>query len=326
MKDVGRSGKTVVSFIISVLIFSLAAILFAGAFSYGRDNPSITENDKKPNVDGESFNLLLAMSDYTPEIFSDYDPDSVKKVHGISVSTTTQASSVLSGYKKVFVERMVIIRFDKDLGEIVFIPISGNTLVNYKGLQLRIGEIAGEWGITPLVEKLHAITGLRIDNFAFFTPRSAASAIDLAGSVDYTVKCNMKQSIPEKGIDIDIIAGTYRVDGKTAVDMIRFDGYENTGISRSDIISGYVKRVLNNVSSALNDVEREEKILQSLELSYNDFGSVSLNDKMETVLKLGQFEMVYEEPAGSWQTVQDVRYFVLDETKTIQKFIKYRNK
>ena len=141
-------------------------------------------------------------------------------------------------------ENMAILQFDKERGKMVIIPISGSTLVNVKGIQIRLEEVAGQWGMETLIKKVHAITGISIDNFAVFDPAAAAVALDLFGGVDYTIKCNMKYSQPERGIDIDITAGTYRLDGVTAVDMLRFDDYDNEGITRSDVTIGYAKRLI----------------------------------------------------------------------------------
>ena len=325
MKRSVQIKKIVVSFIISALIFSLTAILFSIAFSCGRSNRTGTDKNKNDQTVGNAFNLLLMISDYIPEKFDDYDPVYVKNVMGLSVSPPTKLPpSSIEGYRKVCVERMVIVRFDSNLGKLVFIPISGNTLVYVKGLRVKLGDVAGEWGISLLIEKIHALTGIKPDNFAVFSPQNAAKAIDLAGNIDYTVKCNMKQSVPERGLNVDITAGTYRFDGKTSVDLIRFDDYEKTGVERSEIISGYLKRLLSNLSDNFTKNELKNNIKSAFELSYTDFDKSK--DKLDQMLLMRQLEMNYVELEGGWQTVDRERYFVPNETETLNKLFIYRAK
>ena len=176
----GKTKKFIISFAVSAVIFSLAAVLLSFAFSSGRNNQWAGKDTITADPNGRTVNVLLAMSDYMPEKFSDYDPAYVKNVMGMTVSTPSNPpDSALSGYRKVFVERMVIVRIDTIYGKIAFVPIAGDTLVSFKGIQLKLGEIAGEWGIQSMVEKVHALTGLEINNFAVFTPETAAKAIDL---------------------------------------------------------------------------------------------------------------------------------------------------
>ena len=327
MKTNGQAKKAVISFVISILIFSLAALLFSLAFMSGRNNRSAGDGNGIVDPNGQTLNILLLLSDYAPEKFDDYDAESVKNVMGITVPTPEKApESVLAGYRKVFVEQMAIARVDTVYGKVVFIPISGDTLVTFKGLRIKLGEIAGEWGVPVLVEKVHAVTGLEIDNYAVFSPQSAAKALDYAGSIDYTLKCNMKQTDSGRGIDIDITAGSSRFDGKMTVDLLRFDSYEKTGTTRSEIVSGYLKKLVSSLSEKTTKDEISKKIKSAFELSNTDLDTERDTARLDLAASFVGLSVEYTELDGRWQTVENVRYFVLDETETLKMLSTYRDK
>ena len=325
MKQTEQTGKVIRSFIISFFIFSLAALIIAVGLSIGRSNLRTDKDDATPEMDGSSFNLLLIMSDYAPEMFDDYDPRWVKNVLGLSVKAPSEPpTSVLLGYRKVYTENMVIVGFDKEKGNVTFTPVSGSTLVTVKGVKTKLEAVAGEWGVGMLIDKVHAITGLRIDNYAVFTPKNAAVVFDLIGGVDYTVKCNMRSVIPERGIDIDIVAGTYRLDGTTTVDMLRFDEYSTVGMSRGEVTLGYARRLLSKLSNDLTTEEKRAIITEAVALSYTNFDINEDDERLKLMLSCDRLEFMALEVVGNWQVVGNEKYFVLDETKTIEKLTSHR--
>lgn len=326
MKSARQIKKFIVSFAISTFFFFLAAIIISSGLSDGRTHSYSPPKTNGENIQGESFNLLLVMCDYAPDKFNDYHPNQVKNVLGNTESLSQMAGdpTSLTGYRKVHTENMVLICFDKEREKLSFTPISGNTLVNVKGVQIKLEEVAGEWGIQALIDKIHAMTGVSVNRFAVFSPQKAVSAIDLLGPIDYTIKCNMNYKIEERGIDINLSAGTYRLDGEITVNMLRFDGYGSLNISRSEVTLGYVKRLLSKLSADFSDVKLKEVIDKTLNLSYNNFDSHKDTDKINLMLSFNKLEFEVTELVGSWQTVKDARYFVLDETKTLEKFAAHR--
>ena len=327
MNIVGQSKKFLVSFLISALIFSLAALLFSLAFSNGRSHNTQKPTISSSELPGRTFNLLLILCDYSPDSLNNYDPTSVENTLGFSNGTAQGSSGApLSGSKKVNTESMVIVRFDEARKKIIFVPLSGDTLVSFKGMQMKLCEIASEWGINSLIEKVHALTGLKIDNFASFSLASAAEAFALVGNIDYTVKWNLTESSPEKGININIPAGTSRFDGRMSVDLIRFSRYEGLGISRSDMITGFIKRIMSNLSNFFSESELKQTLSDVFELSYSDLNPSTSNEKIELMSSVSKLSIEYAELVGTWQSVGSERYFVLNETQTLEKLSFYKDK
>lgn len=325
MKENIKTKKFFISFAISAIIFSLSAIIIGCGIFIGQRSEYTEKEKNKLDLGGHSFNFLIALCDYMPEVFDDYNSEWLKNSTGVASSVPTSSpSSPLVGYRKVYIENMAILRFDKERGEMSIIPVPGATLVNVKGLQVRLEEVAGRWGIDMLIQKIHSITGLEIDHYAVFTPYSASKALDLFGTVDYTIKCNMKYSVPDRGINIDLSAGTYRLDGATTVEMIRFRGYEGAGVTRGEIMLGYIKRLMKKVEQDFTKEEIRVIIGEVLAKTYSDVNVSDLREEIDLAVDFNKLSFEFVELCGNWQTVNGEHYFVHDETKTLNKLSKYR--
>jgi anionic cell wall polymer biosynthesis LytR-Cps2A-Psr (LCP) family protein len=167
--------KFITAFVISLLVFAVSAAVIVGALAIGRDKYSPpADRNEKTELSGESFNLLLIMTDYSPEKFDDYDPDAVKNIFGKDVSSKGD-SNALDGYRRIYAEDMTLLRFDKERGQLTYTHIPGNTLVSVGGVKTCLEEIPAFYGTDYLVDKSHAILGVDIDTYVLLTPESAAA-------------------------------------------------------------------------------------------------------------------------------------------------------
>ena len=189
-----------------------------------------------------------------------------------------------------------------------------------------IGSLISDYGTEFLVSKVHAITGIEIDSYFVFTPESAATALDLIGDITYTIQRDMRYVDAEKGIDINIKAGTQKLDGEKTVGMLRFDGYGNIGVTRDATVCGYIKRFVNKLST---DFTYEEiRGIMDLLLGMNNTASnFTFEDSEESIRLLSESEglEVTELPlVGNVQIINGEKYFYLDEEKTLDALKPYR--
>lgn len=319
--------KFIASFVAALIIFGTSAAVISWALSMGRDDiyvPPETDGNEI-TLSGRSFNLLLIMTDFAPESFNDYDPTVVKSIFGIDYSGSMKPDGLM-GYRKITAETMSIVRFDKERGELTYTHIPGNVLVSAKGVKTRIGSLISDYGTEFLVSKVHAITGIEIDSYFVFTPDSAATALDLIGDITYTIQRDMRYVDAEKGIDINIKAGTQKLDGEKTVGMLRFDGYGNIGVTRDATVCGYIKRFVNKLST---DFTYEEiRGIMDLLLGMNNTASnFTFEDSEESIRLLSESEglEVTELPlVGNVQIINGEKYFYLDEEKTLDALKPYR--
>ena len=319
--------KFISSFFAALIIFGISAAVISGALSMGRDDGYIPPktDEKKNELSGSSFNLLLIMTDFAPERFDDYDPTVVKNIFDVEYIGSGKKEG-LSGYRRITAETMSIVRFDKERGELTYTHIPGSVLVSAKGVKTRIGNLISDHGVEFLVDKVHAITGIEIDSYFVFTPQSAAEAFDNVGDISYTIQSDMKYTDAEKGIDIYIKAGSQKLNGEKTVGMLRFDGYGNIGIKRGSTVCGYIKRFVNKLSG---DFTYEElrgiiDLLLSREYVVSNFTFEDSEESIRLLSMSDGLEVVELSIVGNMQTIGGEKYFYLDEEKTLEALNPYR--
>lgn len=319
--------KFIIALVISLLVFGISAAVIVSALSIGRESEN-TDDGRDEEILGESFNVLLIMTDFSPNKFGDYLPEHVKNVFGIDYKTNYSSDS-LDGYRRIYAETMALFRFDAERGEITYTHIPGNTLVSVKGVKMCLEEIPSRYGAEFLVEKIHALFGVEIDTYALFTPKSAATALSYVGNIIYTVDKDMHHTDSDRGIDIHIVGGAQEFDGKKAVDLLRFDNYSNNGSTKSATVCGYLKRFVNKLSEDFTYDEIGCIIKKAFEVEniVTNFESNDMSKYEESIRLLScgsKLEVIELLPVGEEQRVDSKTYFKLNESETLKRFAPYR--
>ena len=320
--------KFIFAFVVSLLAFAVSLSVIAFALGVGRDDGYVAPIVQQKKIEGESFNLLLIMTDFMPTSFNNYSAEQVKNVFGIEYANGLPSNKML-GYRKIYAEDMALLRFDAERGELTFTHVPGNTYVSIKGVKTCLEDVAYEYGTEMLVEKVHALLGVEIDFYAVFTPETAANALSLVGDVIYTVEKDMVQKDDERGLDIHIIGGSQSFDGNKAVDLMRFDNYVGFSGTRGSVLCGYLKRFVNKLAADFTYDQIRDIIIASLSQKYvatnidlnalgEDNGAVKLIQSSD---KLTATELSV---VGHDQQVNGVRYFTIDESETLKRFAEYR--
>lgn len=321
----GIFKKSLVAFFISLAIFSLSALIIAGALSIGRGDPESDDVGKGGSSstieEGRSFSVLLIMTDYDPEQFDDYDARQIKNVFG----DDAQLNASTDGFgRRINAEDMMLLRFDNERGELTFTPIPGNLLVTVKNIKMKLEVVAANYGMTTLVDKIRAIVGVEIDSYAVFTPNTAADLFDGIGEITYTVKSEMQLRDDSRGININISPGSQRFDGKKAVDFLRFDAYDKLSTTRTEATLGFLSRTIKKITEISNEKELQDfaKIMES-KVSGSFFESID-QEQLAIISAADDLELKAIELWGEEQLIGDEIYFVFDETKTLETFKPYR--
>ena len=307
MKPINK--KAVFTFGVSLIAFSLAALLIAAVLSIGRGG--LFCSDKTKQGSGEPFSVLLIMTDYTPEQFDDYEARSVGNVFN-TVSNST-------GMRKIRTESMLLARFDPSRSEITLTPISGNTLVSVKGRETTLDSVASEYGSELLAEKIRAMTGLEIDRYIVFSPESARRAIGLVGEVKYKVKNRLLWQDKTLGIDIDIKPGNQIFDGEKTVELIRYYSYPSTYIDKDEVLLDFSKKFIKNLT---DDFTYDEICGIMSSISEDSYISGELTDgQINGMLGSGDYEVKLLSVKGS---LDGELRFIPDEEATLEAFKPYR--
>ena len=111
--------KFIFAFVVSLLVFAISLSVIAFALGVGRDDGYVSPIGPQKKLEGESFNVLLIMTDFMPRSFNNYSAEQVKNVFGTEYSEGASSNKML-GYRKIYAEDMALLRFDAERGELTF--------------------------------------------------------------------------------------------------------------------------------------------------------------------------------------------------------------
>lgn len=252
----------VITLLIALLIFGLVAygiLEFAtSAFitdDNGGETPQNTESvgttdsgidlpgGELDDVLGESFTVLFIGSDYQPGVYDDYE----------------YADKTPDGFdgevREIETDTLILVRINKETGECVFCPIPVVTEVKIDGHASTLEKLYSRKGIDALKEQVTALTGLPIDYHALVTIDGLISIIDTLGGIQFYVPVDMHYVDLEAELEINLKAGTQLLDGKKALDMLRYWSYPDEDTSRRKTAVEFLKAV---ISKVLTDIPMKD--------------------------------------------------------------------
>ncbi len=247
------------------------------------DNPiGVQLTDK-----GESFNLLLIGTDFRPSRFVNYDPSMLEKLYGIKADEVTAVSpptdvkpkpgSVVSDkefwsgdgivaddgslifssgfysvdYRLIETDALVLIRADKEREQFTFTVFPTDAYVDMSGKYVKLSEVYGRYGLEALLNKVYAMTGVMIDNYAVVSMEKFPALVDALGGINFNVPCDMVYTDKAGGIDINLKSGIQRLDGEGVLDVLMFNDYHNGG-SREKTTAELIKKFITTFISITN--------------------------------------------------------------------------
>lgn len=141
---------------------------------------------------------------------------------------------------------IMIIQFDEEKNKLTMMSVPRDTRVSYSGRSGLINAAYGTpvkqtdgttspGGIPLLVDKLTALTGIPINYYVTFTFEDFREVIDELGGVEFDVPMDMKYTDPYQDLYIDLKAGTQKLDGKAAEQLVRFRQYPMADLQRVQV-------------------------------------------------------------------------------------------
>lgn len=236
---------------------------------------------------GESFNILLIGTDYRPSDFVNYDPVMLEKLYGIKQETVTpddppadaqpkpggvisdeqyqspdglvaeDGSLIFSGgfysvdYRIIETDALILICADKERGQFTYTVFPVDSYVDMSGRYIKLSEVYGRYGLDILLNKIYAMTGMSIDNYALVSMEAFPAMVDALGGINYNVPCDMKYVDNAGGINIDIKKGAHRLDGQGVLDVLMFNNYTDGG-SRTKTTSDLIRKFISTFISITN--------------------------------------------------------------------------
>jgi len=336
----------IITFCISVLIFGLLAYfilnvadetIFApsgspdGTDDTGSETQLFPSNDKQNGtletdaegnlifyeINSESFTVLLLGTDYQPDILYDYD---------LSILNEREKKNAFPYRERIVsADAIMLLRVDRENKEFVICSIPGNTRVMSDGVYQQLGALYDSKGIDYLVDKVTAMTGLAIDYYASMSLSDFGALIDAVGGITYDVPCDMHYEDASQGLIISLERGLTQLSGEKALQLLRFNGYEDGMTTRAGVMAGFARAMLDKLtgaeflSQALSFYQTWKTVITT------NFTELDLTGHIDIIFAYPSFSVVEMTYPGDYRISDDEVYFSPDAAKAYEVFAKYKN-
>ena len=166
--------------------------------------------------EGESFNFLLVVTDYRPDLYDNYRP-SAETVSAIAegLENAIPTIGLLSAdFREISASAIVLVRADRDKQQFVYTYFTPEMQVYTPGGFRTLSEVYRLYGIGQLSESVNAMTGLKIHYTAVLDGYHLDELAELLGPVTVT--------LPR---DIYFDGNEYNMNYETLAERIGNDGY-----------------------------------------------------------------------------------------------------
>ena len=339
-----------ITFVVSLLIFSALAYFladfamenFTGGFTseteaetepaeetVGVFNPfENTEENVTTTIQGDSFNFILVGLDYQRDVFDDYHESMSEYLSKALAGTQDADVGQMLSYEKtrsISADAVLVGRVDKEDRRLVLTALSGNTRVFVDGVHMPLGSVFVDKGLDFFIGKVSAITGFAFDYYGVVSIPTMESIIDNLGGLSFKVPCDMEYEDPVEGLTISLKAGSQWLSGGSAMQVLRYAGYEDRDISRMAILREMAISMLtsiNKITTLANapDLYKNLKNGISTNLRLADF-----TDHLDLIFRIGDFEVVNYEYPGKMTVENGDPMFVPDTARAIAALLQYRS-
>lgn len=336
----------ILTFIVSLAVFGLIAFFVVGivldtmGLPVGNSDTPVnidtyyddyTENDTNinnhPELDGNSFNMLIVGLDYTPKLFYDiYNPESVDKLP-VYTSDVQAGSAVEDGeYREISADTIMLVCVSKERREFAFTAFSPGTIIKLDGESICLSEIYEIYGISRLIEAVNSLTGLSVDRHAVVSMDAFPGIVDIIDGVDFNVPCDMRYDDYRGQLHINLKAGKQHLDGEKALQVIRFNSYKDTDGSRVKTTVSFVKAMMSKMTNAKYITKAAALFKQIEKMIVTDFTASDLAVNLDLIFSYLNFTAVTIEPPGNYTTIDDKLCFIPNETACRNTFAPYIRK
>ncbi len=228
-------------------------------------------------------------------------------------------------------DTIIVAAYDVKNRRVNMVNIPRDTISNVKR---KIKKINGAFygGVDQLREELQMLLGFRIDRSVVINFKGFEDLVDAIGGVEFDVPVRMLYTDPTQDLYIDLLPGMQKLDGKKALQLIRFrqnnpgvpGGYPGGDIERIDCQQSFLRAVAKKLldpSSLLKVSDIASAILSNTEtdmsmgeLMWLGIEALSMNaDSISMSVLPGEARYLWEADFGHMQS-----YFVPDEEAVLE--------
>ena len=171
----------------------------------------------------------------------------------------------------------------------------------------------GEDGMQELLLRVSEIIGFEPDGYAVVDLGVFEQLVDLMGGITFDVPVDMHYSDPTQGLNIDLQAGTQRLNGEQAMQVARFrSGYATADLGRIEVQRSLVSAALRQWVSPKGALHLSKAVKLVLEHTNTNLTKPNLLWLAESFLLCGRSEIASSTLPGYAANFSSGSYYVLD--------------
>lgn len=320
--------------------------------------------DPVEKLDGSSFNILLIGVDYSPNLFYNYDPALVEQltpeteaVTGEEQTTlppetvappapitvaqeTTEADTGLlmpdgslffeggfyaEDYRDVQADTIMLLRVDKERQQFTFTAFPGEMVLTIEGREVLLRDVFAQYGLDFLIRKINALTGLPVDRYALVNLEQFPAIVDALDGITYTVPCNMQYDDYKGNLHINLKAGSQKLDGQQALDMLRFNSYTDGTNSRIKTAVSFVRAMMQKMTNIVYLPKAPELYEKVKSMVITNFTAEDLTANLDLIFKYGEYQLLELSFPGTYSKAADgTSRFTPNLDRALEFFNDYR--
>ncbi len=220
-----------------------------------------------------------------------------------------------------------LIHADKDMKNYWFLSVPVNMLVPVDNVDTPISDIPLYHDREFACEKIYAVTGIRPDYRFVFTDAGLSELIDALGGIEYEVPKDMLEYSSEDSsiATINIKKGKQKLNGRKAVQMLKYKSYDNGTQGMSAAHRGIAKAIFSIISSAEKSSFVRENINLLLSYAKTDFTAEIFEENYGMISAYSSFIKTESQyPGYDSENEEDNGAFIPYIDEATSKFRQYR--
>ncbi len=255
-----------------------------------QDDSSEDELNAEKEIEGSSFTALLACTD----------------------SYTRELDSIL------------LVRVNKERKEYIISSLPTYMVLSMDGIEYYLGDLVRDKGVEFFLDKVYAVTGMKIDYYAFLSLEGFVSIIDELGGVTFTVPEDMYFEDYAGEVIVDLKAGTQELDGAKSLELVRYKGYENGDDGRSAVQKEFLLTALDSFLKIENLGKSSDVFFMIKENIDTNFTVEDFIKNISLIFMYEKYDKVEVEYPGVTNKSDDMLRFIPKIDKAINDYRMYR--
>lgn len=298
--------------------------------SPGNGTPSTPAH---PDLNGESFNLLLIGTDYRPDDFIDYLEDFINgTVSGSALGLLERPIRTKNA------DLMILVTVREETRQITFTPIPANTRVTVNGGYRLLNTCYDKGGVDEIVDFVSYLTAVPVDYYIKANVTDAGTILDIIDGVDMNVPSDVINPYynPERneynakysGITGDrdfetvtaIEAGERHISSDNLFALLHYRTERIVAGEREAVLVDLAKQTLKKAVSP--SYIRNAPDLFSRVIKYTDSNMTvtDLSDNLDIFVHYDEFEVVTLNYPGTYSTLGNEACFIPSLTEAYALF------